>query len=59
MAYSDSTRGNSFKLKEGRFRLGLWKKCFLKRVVKNWNMLLRGVVDTPQMEVLRSGCMAP
>lgn len=29
-ACSDRTRGNAFKLKEGKFKLGFWRKFFLQ-----------------------------
>jgi len=52
--WSDRTRGDSFKLKEGRFRFGIRKKFFAMRAVRPWPRLPREAVAACSLALFKA-----
>ncbi|KFZ53051.1 hypothetical protein N321_02152, partial [Antrostomus carolinensis] len=45
---------NSYKLKEGRFRLEIREEFFTLRMVRQWNRLPREVMAAPFLEMFKA-----
>jgi len=50
---NDGMRGNHLKLHQDRFRLDIRKNFFTGRIIKHWNRLPLGVVESPSLEVIK------
>lgn len=51
---SDGTRGNGLKLKEGKFRLDVWKKFSTLRMGRHWKRLPLEAVDAPALAMFNA-----
>jgi len=52
-AWSDRTKGDGFKLKEGRFRLEIREKFFTMGMVRSWPRLPTEAVAAPSLAVFK------
>ena len=52
--HSDRTKGNSFKLRQGRFRLDIRRKFLTQGMVMHWTRLPKEVVDAPSVDAFKN-----